>query len=301
MAESAENDYNLILEKVPEEDQPAVALFLSGCFSLPPASTRGIAASAPVALLSGMTRPHAEAVLAELKPFLPEGAVLRVADREETGKASRLQWPRPPRIYGKELAEFVPASGEHELTCPLCGGAVKVYMDSGTMRAKIAAKAGETGSHPLGRASTANDKDPLFSGIKPLAAASSDFASIRSLEAGDTGFWMDYSRDRERPPIYAEAARAGESAHAGRSPGKQPAGLSAFMRPGVFAVVVGRTRDPQVVKIIAEVMGVSEEEARDRCLSLGLCVARDISLDEAQNLLSRFRTLGARARIAKPM
>jgi ribosomal protein L7/L12 len=72
------------------------------------------------------------------------------------------------------------------------------------------------------------------------------------------------------------------------------------MKPGAFAVVVGRTRDNQAVKMISEIMGISEREARDRCMHLGICVARDISLDEAQNLLSRFKSLGAKARIVKP-
>ena len=73
------------------------------------------------------------------------------------------------------------------------------------------------------------------------------------------------------------------------------------MTPGAFSLVVSRTKGPQAVKIIAEILGVSETEAREKCLGLGLCVARDISLDEAQNLLTRFRSLGAKARIVKPM
>lgn len=89
-----------------------------------------------------------------------------------------------------------------------------------------------------------------------------------------------------------------ETSHSKRA--RPAAGLAAFMKPGVFSVVVSRSRDPQVVKMIAEIMGVPEAEARDKCLCPALSPVRGISLDEAQSLLARFRNLGAKARIVRP-
>ena len=81
---------------------------------------------------------------------------------------------------------------------------------------------------------------------------------------------------------------------------KRASGLAAFMKPGPFALLLARTRDVQAIKMTAEIMGISESEARDRCLELGLCVAKGIGLEEARTLMTRYRGVGARARIARP-
>lgn len=305
------NDYQIVMEKVPDDRQPETALFLSGCFSLPPASTRGIAASAPIALLSDLTPAQAEAVMAELRPSLTPEVELRIARAAETTRISRLQWPRPPRIYGRDIAEFAAVSETRTINCPICGGAIRLAMDAAGVKASAADEAKKPASSrkiSSRKISQANDKDPLFSGIKPLAAASGNLASIRSLQAGDTGFWMDhtdfgFSSAHPEPPAFPQPAQppgGGSSTVKRAVSGRSAAGLAAFMKPGVFSVVVGRTRDNATVKMIAEIMGIGESEARMRALNLGLCVARDISLNEAQNLLARFKKLGARARIVRP-
>lgn len=299
--------YQIILEKVPEEARPAAALFLSGCFSLPPSSTRDIAASSPIALISDMTKRQAEAVLAELSPTQPEGVSLKLVPERAAAKISRLQWPRPPRIYGSDLAAFVGGRSRHDLKCPICGGCVRVTVEDDG-EARIAAldepgdkSGGDTAAMPPG------EPTPLFSGVKPLGFDSSHYASLRSLEAGDTGFWTDsHESIYERPPANQlpepEKRSGSESTHGGKkSSFRGTAGLAAFMKSGAYAVVLGRTRDNQAVKMVADIMGISVDEAREKCLNLGLCVARDISLDEAQTLLARFQGVGARARIVKPI
>lgn len=296
-------EYQIIMDKVPADRQPDVALYLSGCFSLPPASTKGIAASGPIALLSDLEKSQAEAILAELKPSSPAGVALRITGPGDKTRVSRLQWPRPPRVYGSTLDEFVKMEGQ-ELACPHCGGLIRVTQEADGLQAVPIPgdkrRSSETSFH---RPPSQSDKDPLFSGIKPLDPNTSKYASIRSLQAGDTGFWMDYSQNvfsPPPPPEESETTHRGGTTNAKRTTGKLAAGLAAFMKAGNYALVVGRTKDTQAVKMIAEIMGVSEHEARDRALNLGLCVARDISLDEAQNLLARFRNLGARARIVRP-
>lgn len=302
MPEAVAKDFHIILEKVPDDKQPEAALFLSGCFSLPPVSTRGIAASGPITLLSDMTRGQADAVMAELTPSLPAGVVLRVADAGEAARFSRLQWPRQPRIYGRDLSEFEGVEKSGEIRCPLCGGHLKITQNAGGIKVLPAVGDKTRPADTSGKLPRPSDKDPLFSGIKPLAAG--NYASIRSLQAGDTGFWMDHGHNVFAPPQADPGPREqigdADGSNAKNSTGRINAGLAAFMKPGAFALVVGRTRDTQTVKMIAEIMGITEAEARDRCLNLGLCVARDISLNEAQNLLARFRSLGARARIVKP-
>ncbi len=303
----AKGCYQVILEKVPDDRQPETALFLSGCFSLPPASTRGIAASGPIAIISEVTREQAEAILAELTPSLPAGVSLRLSDGQEATRISRLQWPRPPRIYGRDLDEFSVENRSHELKCPICNGLLRITQEPDGMKAVPAGGEKKKRGDTIFRPAAGSDQDPLFSGLKPLASAGGDYASLRSLQAGDTGFWLDHGHQ----PASEGAAAAGEdeirktpaetSGAKRSSGGKSSAGLAAFMKPGAYALVVSRTQDPQAVKMISEIMGMSEADARDKCMNLGLCVVRDVALDEAQNLLARFRNLGARARIVKPM
>lgn len=295
----------IVMEKVAEERQSDTALFLSGCFSLPPASTRGIAASGPIALMTDLTRTQVDAILAELAPSLPDGVTLTISKSGDTN-ISRLQWPRPPRIYGRPLDEFAVGEQCHEAKCPICGGNIRITQEGSEIRVNPAVerRRGDT----IARPAPTTDKDPLFSGIKPLSPETASYASIRSLQAGDTGFWMDYNRNSlyepeapAHPPSATKMPPGGETTHNRRTSGRNAGGLSAFMKPGVFALVLGRTHDQQVVKMVAEIMGLQDSEAREKCMSLGLCVARGIALEEAQTLLARFRNLGARARIVKPM
>lgn len=300
MSETPAENYQIILEKVPYEKQPDASLFLSGCFSLPPASTRGIAASGPIALISDLGKSQAESILAELDVTLPEGVELRLATGDEAAKISRLQWPRPPHVYGRELAEFRAQRESHNLNCPHCGGRIRITRDA-KGQINVSGAASERRRVSSRRLAPVDDNDVLFSGIKPLATGTANLASLRSLQAGDTGFWMDYSHNTIAPTPSEEQRSEGPGEGKKKGTAKSSAGLAAFMKPGVFAVVVGRTKEPQVVKTVADIMGTSEEEARTKCLSLGILVARDISLDEAQNLLTRFKSLGAKARIVKPM
>ncbi|MDR0362155.1 MAG: hypothetical protein LBJ46_05655 [Planctomycetota bacterium] len=304
--------YEIVLEEVDAEYQPAAALYLSGAFSLPPASTRRIAAATPLAILPGLSEPQASAVLKELSGSLPDGVRLRVAMAGATSDIGKLDWPTPPKIYGRDLEEFNRAP-EHSITaCPSCGRLLKVTYDpGGGIRIGLQGTAGKTVMIP-NPASVASDKDPLFSGFKPIAEGVGDLASLRSLQAGDSSFWME-ARQNFFPAAGPEPVRephgralqpdAAKSTHRDGSgfASSRHNGLVAFMKQGLYSVVLSRTRDPQAVKMLSDIVGLDESEVRDLAGSRSLCVARNIALDEAQTLLARFRSLGANARIVKPM
>lgn len=321
MAQETEQTFQLVMRAVAEERRPDAAMFLSGCFSLPLVSTRNIVASAPIALLADLDRGQAEAIVSELRPALPADVLLDIVP-DGGADVARLRWPRPPRVYGRDVDDFAASEDLHDIKCPVCGGMIRIVKDAAGLKAS-AVHPGENREPARARSDTifapapvpsggAADDDPLFAGIRPLATANADYASLRSLQAGDTGFWMDNKgffsggmSGRETAPPAPSASPVppvppvpGETSHSRRF--RSSAGLAAFMKPGVFAVVVARSRDPQVVKMIAEIMGLPEAEARDKCLSLSLPIARGVSLDEAQSLLARLTNLGARARIVRP-
>lgn len=325
MPESASDSYQLILEKVPEDKRPDTALFLSGCFSISPAKTKGIAEAAPIALLTDLTRNQAEAVLAEFVPSLPEGVSVAVRTDAEAraSRVSHLGWPRPPKIYGipvEDIAVVKPPDESGEITCPFCGETIRLP-GSGIGKSGNTAVIRREPAHPDAPDAT----DPIFGDIKPLPPGTGKMpAAIRPEDTvwgniPDEKIVFTPSVAPEREPVYAPSPGAsgtgsgsgtgtgtgtgygrGGTSTTKKSGSRPAAGLAAFMKPGAFAIVVGRTRDNGAVKMIAEIMGIGEGEARERGLSLSLCIARDIALDEAQTLLTRFRNLGAKARIVKP-
>ena len=328
---SDKDSRQIILDRMEEAKQSVASLFLAGCFSLPPASTSRIAASGPIAILSDLDAAQAETILADLTPSLPAGVALHIAREGEEEEASRLDWPRPPKIFGRPIEDFRPRNRRVEVPCPSCGNMLGIlHKAGGGLSVKLVREAGRTVMIP-NPASTESSKDPLFSGFKPLAADAASLASVQSLEAGDSGFWDAsgaFAGQYEQPPpappeaspaepaATANPAANGAGAAAKSASGsgvttksasgsgvttKTASGLAAYMKSGVYAVVIARTKDASVVKKVVEVMGVSEDEARQKCLKLSLCVARNISLDEAQTLLARFKTLGAKARIIRPM
>lgn len=306
----------IILDPVDAERQPAAALFLSGCFSLPPAATRRIVAAAPIAILSGLSAPQAEGVLKELGASLPEGVNLRAANAGETADAGRLEWPNPPQIHGRDLEEFGRTPHQAVAPCPSCGKMLKITYDAGDgVKLGLSGISGKTILIP-NPASAASDKDPLFSGFKPLAEGVGNLASLRSLQAGDSSFWMEARQNffprpaPEAPADWRDAPLRGRSDAEARDKREESAssssylrtgGLASFMKQGLYSVVLSRTRDPQTIKMLSEIMGVEERDAQQLASSRSLCVARNIALDEAQTLLARFRSLGANARIVKPM
>ncbi len=292
MPQETEQTVQIVMGAVAEERQPDAAMFLSGCFSLPPASTRSIAASGPIALLADLDRRQAEAVVAELRPALPPGVDLAI-EPDGTGDVARLQWPRPPRIYGKDIDDYAGSEDLHEVKCPLCGGMLRIVTDASGIRVSSIHDRDRARGDTVFVPHDARDEPALFSDISPLATANADYASLRSLQAGDTGFWMD-----NQGQIPVEPPVPGGTSNSRRF--RSSAGIAAFMKPGAFSVVASRTRDPQVVKMVSEITGLPEAEAREKCLALSLTVARGISLDEAQSLLARLATLSARARIVRP-
>lgn len=297
--------YQIVLDPVAEELQQAVALFLSGCFSLPPASTRRIAASAPIAILSDLDGFQAETVLTELEASLPDGASIRVVKEGDDQNASSLAWPKPPQIFGRPLDDFKLSVSEDEVPCPCCGKMLKITKgpDGGIILKHPKEKKTSNNTVMIPNPDSEDaDKDPLFSGFKPLSSDSVGFAAFKSLKAGDTGFWGE-TRSHLVPEPYEPPPEPEKkpSAKGSNPTGKTTTGLAAYMKPGVFAVILSRSKDPFVVQKVAETMGISEAEAREKCLQLSLCVARDISLDDAKTLGGTLKSLGGRVRIAKPM
>jgi hypothetical protein len=256
---------HIVLEAVPDAFRKEAAGFLAGCFSLSPSVAMNIAASSPIAVLSGLSAACAAAILAEIGPAVPGGVSLRIGEDGDDGGLSQLQWPRPPHVFGRKLSEFADPAKSREADCPLCGGRIRLVEKGDDFRLE---------------ASGAEEKN-----------GQSAYALI-----GEDGGRP--AAETERLPYRYAGRREGDGALS--KPAGAPSGLAAYMKPGAFAVVVGKTREVQAIKLAAETMGLTQEEAWDSCQELGLCVVEGVSLAEAKSLKARFSNLGVRVRIARP-
>ena len=248
----------IVISAILEERRQDAASFLSACFSLPICTTRDIAASSPITLLSDLSAKQAEAIMAELAASVPEGVVLENVGTGEISGINQLQWPRSPRVFGRDVAEFDAVRLQSATSCPHCGGRLRITGVGNFLRVEAAADSSPNAAAPI-----RND------------------TAARSREKN--GFAPD------TPPLSER-----------RTPNGGLSGRFAFMNRGAFAVMLGRTRDAQAIRKVSDIMGISESEAREKCRAPGLCVAKDISLAEAQSLFASFKNIGVRVRIAKP-
>jgi hypothetical protein len=164
------------------------------------------------------------------------------------------------------------------------------------------------------------DDDPLFFGARALLDTQS-LSSVKQIRDGETHFWKAYTVDDEaaapppapppEPPRPRAGKRAGSSTslHGGRGSGRPDTrsdsrGDSSFSGvgaagydPGPFTVLVSRSSEPQVAWVVAELLGVPEKTALDRLSRKAATVARGISKNGAQLLVTRIRRAGGEARI----
>jgi hypothetical protein len=100
------SDYTLILRACPEGHREAAALFLGKLFSLKEHTCQQIVGSCPIILLAGLAREEAGAVHLLVHGLAASGAQIEVT-AHPTGELPKIDWPRRPQIFKRELAEWV--------------------------------------------------------------------------------------------------------------------------------------------------------------------------------------------------
>ena len=298
------NTYNIVIGHMPLEIQAEVALALSASMLLPGNAAQRIVANAPIAILSDLSRLQAESIKTELLKSMPPGTDLVVAPDKSEEKISRLEWPQPPRINEKSLTDFLRINFDHDLICPNCQE--KLYLktddDKGLSLVKVECDLSQAPTSDFDKADDrlGADDDPLFAGLVDFGPIA-DLKAVQALNAGDTGFWMGFD-SRNLPAAESNRMTFSEVEEKASASGtiRGASGLTTFMRPGPYAVVINGSQDIDVIRFTADLLGISENEAREKCLKHSLCVAKNIAREEAQSLLARLRSLKAEARIFRP-
>lgn len=293
----------VVLDPVPAEALDTVAGALATAMTLPVNMAKRIVSSCPIALLTRLRRGRAERLRNVLASAFAGNASVRVAPDQPDSLTSRLEWPLPPSIAGLRIDEY-PEDDLNlgKLACPSCGIGLD-YLENGAgghPELRVATTDNETIPIPVvgGGGDTtllpSSDLDPLFSGLKPLDSTA-NLQAVKDLRAGKTGFWKIDWGDR-LSPVTDQPPMSRENGHASTT----RSGLAAYLPGGPFAVIINRSTDINVARLVAEVGGLPEDEAREKCLQPIFCVARDIAKAEAQTLLTRFEALHAKGRIVRP-
>jgi hypothetical protein len=84
-------------------------------------------------------------------------------------------------------------------------------------------------------------------------------------------------------------------------PGIRPRGVTAGPPPdpdALCSVFIGKSRDPKVHELVAEIQGTSVEEAADLCQKAVVSVVKDIPVSEAEGIKQKLLELKVNPRIA---
>lgn len=111
--------YTLILRECTEAARSHVAQFLGKAFSLKDNTSATIAGSAPIALLSDLSIEEAAAIQLVMSSIHADGVTIQFS-RETPEDLPKIDWPRRPLVFKREIAEYV-RDLAMQLPCPDCG------------------------------------------------------------------------------------------------------------------------------------------------------------------------------------
>lgn len=98
--------YTIVLRDCPQASRAGIALFLGKAFSLKESTCAAIASSAPIILVSGLTRDEAAAMTLTLSGIQRLGGMLEFTTADQ-GDLPKIDWPKRPLVFKREIAEHL--------------------------------------------------------------------------------------------------------------------------------------------------------------------------------------------------
>src|SRR3989339_814896 len=106
MTSAAEERYRIVLGRADPARRDRIAAEFSRIFGVHESMGEQIAAAAPIVVLAGLARMQAMEVVQALVPLRKAGADLRI-DISDDRSISQVAWPTPPKIAGRDLADYL--------------------------------------------------------------------------------------------------------------------------------------------------------------------------------------------------
>ena len=311
--------YSLILRACPEGARDRVAHLLGRAFSLKDSTCVSIASSTPIVLLTELTKDEAAALGLAMTGLEQKGATVELT-ADDVSELPKIDWPKRPLVFKREIGEFVSEFTGLNLVIP---GLNKGYtlQELLVIRLDPQTRSGHA-TRPTTefRGGQLSEITPFSNQVLPtptpvpsntaIPRSSNDTDPVSRLNEmfpdEDTGFMPNNDDitsildrllpDEEKSKPQAGSGSIGHDSSSGRIPVMGlPAGYSVFL-----AKITDEARRTKVVPLLAELSGLSKEEADALSKKVIIPVVKGVSKEEAEAARQRFAKIGILARVKGP-
>jgi ribosomal protein L7/L12 len=318
--------YSLILRACPEGSRDSVAQLLGRAFSLKDSTCVSIASSTPIVLLTDLAKDDAAALGLVMVGLEHKGATVELT-AEDVSELPKIDWPKRPLVFKRDITEFAGDFAALSLNLP---GANKAYTLQELLLVRL-----DPQTRPSGHTSRASTEfkgaqlpeitpfsnqalsSPTPTPVpthtpappRPTAASGNDTDAVSRLNElfpdEDSGFMPNNDDitsildrllpDEEQKTAQPGSGPVGQGSSSGRVPVVSPIGFSVFL-----AKIADEVRRAKVVPILAELSGLSHEEADALSKKVIIPVVKGVSKEEAEAAKQRFAKIGILARVKGP-
>lgn len=319
--------YSLILRACPEGSRDTVAQLLGRAFSLKDSTCVSIASSTPIVLLTELSKDEAAALGLAVVGLEQRGATVELT-HEDVSELPKIDWPKRPLVFKRDIAEFPTDFAALSLHIP---GSNRSYSLLELLLVRL-----DPQSRPVGQAGRPSTEfkggslpevTPFSNQVlsaptptpvpgntqvprapEPSAGADGDAVSrLNELFPEEEGGFMPNNDDitsildrllpdEEKGAAEPGSGPVGMSSNSGRMAAlSAPVGFSVFL-----AKIADEARRAKAVPLLAELSGLSQEEAEALSKKVIIPVLKGASKEEAEAAKQRFAKIGILARVKGP-
>ena len=315
------SSYSLILRACPEGARDQVAHLLGRAFSLKDSTCVSIASSTPIVLLTELTKDEAAALGLAMTGLEQKGATVELT-ADDVSELPKIDWPKRPLVFKREIGEFVSEFTGLNLVIP---GLNKGYtlqelllirLDPQNRSGHVTRPTTEFKGAQLSEITPFSNQvlptpTPVPAGTTiPRGSSNNDTDPVSRLNEmfpdEDNGFMPNNDDitsildrllpDEDKPRPQAGGGSTGHDSSSGRIPvSGLPVGYSVFL-----AKITDEARRAKVVPLLAELSGLSKEEADSLSKKVIIPVVKGVTKEEAEAARQRFAKIGILARVKGP-
>jgi ribosomal protein L7/L12 len=319
--------YSLILRACPEGSRETVAHLLGRAFSLKDSTCVSIASSTPIVLLTELGKEEAAALGLVMVGLEQKGATVELT-LEDVSELPKIDWPKRPMVFKRDISEFAADFAALTLNVP---GGNRSYTLMELLIVRL-----DPQSRPVGQAGRASSEfkgaqlpeitpfsnqvlAPTPSSVPsttqaprpPAASTGNDSDTVSRLNElfpeEDGGGFMPNNDDitsildrllpdEEKGAVQPGSGPVGHGSSSGRMAAvSAPVGFSVFL-----AKIADEARRAKAVTLLAELAGLSHEEADALSKKVIIPVLKGATKEEAEAAKQRFAKIGILARVKGP-
>ncbi len=311
--------YSLILRACPESAREPVAYLLGRAFSLKDSTCVSIASSTPIVLLTDLTKDEAAVLSLTMVGLEQKGAMVELT-ADDVSELPKIDWPKRPLVFKRDLGEFIVEYAGLSLAIP---GSNKTFtlQELLVIRLDPSNRSGSHATRPTTEFKGAHLSEitPFSNHVLPspppsstntsAARASGDSDPVSRLNEmfpdEDSGFMPNNDDitsildrllpDEEKPAVQTSSSATGHDSSSGRIPVGATVGFSVFL-----AKITDEARRTKLVPLLAELSGLTKEEADTLSKKVIIPVMKGVTKEEAEVARQRFAKIGILARVKGP-